>query len=98
MHKNYQGKVQAKVDHQINKHKNKNKLKHSQEISRINEDRRRKMEREIAGYSKPDQAGRWTHQTKYFVLGAVCLGVMLFCGFWLLQRKVEREQVEGSAL
>lgn len=86
MHKNYQGKNQVKIDNRMNKYKEKNRQKHSDEIARINDERMRKLEKEMAGYEKPSKT-IVNSNTKYIALGIFCFAVMLFCAFHLLQRK-----------
>ena len=85
MHKNYQGKAQVKIDNRMAKQNQKNKQRHSDEIARIQEQRSRKLERELAGYGKPSTQDHT--QAKYVALGVICMVVMLGCAFLMLHRR-----------
>lgn len=90
--RDYQSKTQNKFDNRLNKYSQKTKLKHNDEIIRINQERRRKLEREnsrteIVVVNPNDKR-------KYILLAIVCLCLMLASMFAILKRNVKSEPIE----
>ncbi len=94
--RNYQGKAQAKLDRRMNKHIEKNRLRHQDEIIRINQERMRKIEREHVRNDHVAPRIEPAKQKKYYILAAVCIALMLLSMFAILQRKAQTETVLDS--
>lgn len=87
MKRNYHSKAQNKIDNRMNKYLEKTKMKHNDEIIRINEDRSRKLERD---HIRNDHAGPHidsSSKKKYLILGVTCFLLMLVSMFAMLSRK-----------
>lgn len=83
---NYQAKLQGKFDNRMTKHQQKSSLRHNDEIARINEERRRKLEKEQAGIEGPSAPANQNNFKMLFVV-VLCVAVILFCTFRILQAK-----------
>lgn len=71
----------------------KTRLKHNDEIIRINQERMRKMERENDRNEAVPVRG--DERRKFIALGAVCFVLMLVSMFAILSRKIESEAKEA---
>jgi hypothetical protein len=94
--RDYQAKTQNKIDNRMNKHIGKTKLRHTDEIIKINQERQRKTERE---HLRADHVGPYVNQLqkrKYLMLGVLCFVVMLLSMFAMLSRRAESEAVQEA--
>ena len=94
MRRDFQGKNQHKYDSKLHKHYDRGRLRHSDEVIRVNQEKMRKLEREQREGNAPILVGR-EEKWRYGMLVGVCVVVIIACMFYMLNRKAE---VEGMGL
>lgn len=91
---NYEARQQGKIDNRMHKHLRKTALRHEDEITRLNLERRKKVELEQAGIVPGPAQSPGKNNGKYLLVLLACLGAILFLSFQLLERKAEGEKQE----
>lgn len=95
---NHQAKLQGKFDSRMNKYLSKENQKHNDEIIRINEERRKKIEREQAGIEPPVKNQEKGGEFKILAVVVLCILLILFCTYRILSSKIEQETTTKEVL
>ena len=97
---NYQAKAQTKFEGRMNKHRQKSALRHEDDMIRLNELRRRRLEAEQGevraggGGRTGDRKDRSKMDAVYGLIAVLCVGVIVYFSFRLLEGKAAAGSAE----